>query len=179
MAHLTWPFPAREEAAGDDDDDDDELERIGTRYDGETDPDPEAWRKAGDDDNRLAIERHHRRDRPHDPVPSLMAHSVMHLLVENEIAANNPPETRRALERLRAGGLSRHDAIHAIAAVLAEEMFGMLQRGREPDLARYGRALEALDAESWKAGRISPSVGPDEPQGSPPRRKRKPARRRR
>lgn len=175
VARLTWPHPGLGRTAPDDDDlgggdGDDDFGEVD--YDGETDPDPVAWQKAGDDHNRLAIERHHRRDRPHGRVPSLSIHCLMHLVVENQLAADDPPEARRALARLRAGGLGRHEAIHAIASVSGEEMFGLLQHTLEPDPARYGRALEALDAEIWKAGRTSTRTEPEERQGSSPRRKR-------
>ena len=80
-------------------------------------------------------------------------HAVIHVVVENQIAlgAESVPET---IEKLMRQGLDRHEAIHAIGAVLAEEMFDLLQ-GDESSYAskRYQRRLKKLTAKRWRKGR--------------------------
>jgi len=58
--------------------------------------------------------------------------------------AHHPPETEQAYRRLRAQGYSDADAVELIAAVLAAEMFYMLNEQREHDPVRYAKMLKAL-----------------------------------
>lgn len=52
---------------------------------------------------------------------SIEAHSGIHATVETQLAMDIP-NIRSALGKLRKSGLTRHDAIHAIGAVLAEHI---------------------------------------------------------
>ncbi|MBE9608205.1 hypothetical protein [Chitinilyticum piscinae] len=65
-------------------------------------------------------------------------------VVENQIAASNPPIVRQTLNRLLLGMLERDDAIELIAVVLVNEMDAMLEEDRGFDLARYTELLKAL-----------------------------------
>ena len=71
-------------------------------------------------------------------------HVTMHVLVENQLDQNDPPETRATMERLMAGGLSRHEALHRIANVAAKEMFGILRDHRPFDHRAFVKGLRAL-----------------------------------
>ena len=42
-------------------------------------------------------------------------HLQCHVIVENQLAEDDPPEARRALAVLRGAGLTRHDAVHGLA----------------------------------------------------------------
>ena len=57
-------------------------------------------------------------------------HITMHAIVENQIARKDPPEVPDTLERLLEQGMTRHEAIHAIAAEVVEVAFPVFQ-GRE------------------------------------------------
>ena len=64
--------------------------------------------------------------------------------VENQIANNDPPETRQTYERLQREGHSEHDAKVLIAGVVAVEMFEVINR-REPfNHMRFVQALNRL-----------------------------------
>ena len=78
----------------------------------------------------------------------------MHVIVENQLAANDEPVVR-ALGRLMKEGLSRHDAVHAIGSVVAEEVYDLLKEHDAPSTARaqYYAAIERLTAASWHANR--------------------------
>ena len=80
------------------------------------------------------------------------AHAVFHAIVENQIADGLEPVVR-ALERLMKQGLSRHDAVHAIASVVTDHLYESLH-ARQKDSAdvseaRYNAAIERLTVKEW------------------------------
>lgn len=64
--------------------------------------------------------------------------------VENQLTADDPPETRQTLERLIAAGYSRQQAMKMIGGALTEEMWEMLHDQKEHDPARYKARLDRL-----------------------------------
>jgi hypothetical protein len=76
----------------------------------------------------------------------------MHVTVENQLAEHHPAATD-AMNRLVADGLRRHDALHAIGSVLAEELFVMPKFKRVHDPEVYSRRLPSLTAAAWRAAR--------------------------
>lgn len=88
-------------------------------------------------------------------LPNVTAHAALHVIVENQIALDLEPVVR-AMDRLRKQGLTRHDAIHAIGSVVAENLFGILKADQNDDAAashaRYCAAVERLTAVSWRRG---------------------------
>lgn len=78
------------------------------RYDPEYEPNPEQW-LALDEQERIDLaEEHHRI--ANIKLPNLQAHAALHAIVESQIA-QNLESVVRAMTRLTAGGLSRHEAI--------------------------------------------------------------------
>ena len=75
----------------------------------------------------------------------------MHVIIENQLASGEPTQVRAALGRLRAAGLGRHEAIHAIASVLVRHLHGLL-RGT-PAEHLYEAEVDALTAEGWNGDR--------------------------
>lgn len=65
-------------------------------------------------------------------------------VVENQIADNNPPETKQTLERLIKSGEPRENAIRYIASVLSIEIFGVLKHQEPYNNERYIKNLKAL-----------------------------------
>jgi hypothetical protein len=85
---------------------------------------------------------------------SLRLHASVHVVVENQLALREPPEVTPALSRLMLQGLDRHDALHAIATVLAEHLFPVLKAASSPppfNDAAYRDGLRNLSSESWRA----------------------------
>jgi ATP/maltotriose-dependent transcriptional regulator MalT len=120
-------------------------------YDADRAPDPAAWARTPEPERLAAVEAHHRGLRaPHPATPQPRVHAAIHVVVESQLASGAPPEARRALDRLVHGGLSRHEAIHAIADVAAAAVQRALG-GASFDAAAYARALDALTAEAWRA----------------------------
>jgi hypothetical protein len=86
--------------------------------------------------------------------PRMKAHAAVHVIVENQIATGYGP-TRRAVERLVAGGLTRHEAIHAVGTVVVRAAH-QLTASSDPEFhdthqKRMGAAIDSLTVESWKA----------------------------
>lgn len=74
-------------------------------------------------------------------------------MVENQVAENTESVVR-AMARLAAQGLSRHEALHAIGSVLVEQIHTFLKvNADENDFASsYNAAVERLAAKGWRGG---------------------------
>ena len=122
-------------------------------YNPERGPEPESWLELDEQERILLIETWHRVARI--KLPNLTAHAALHVIVENQIALDLEPVVR-AMDRLRKQGLTRHDAIHAIGSVVAENLFDLLKADQNDDAAasqaRYYAAVERLTAVSWRRG---------------------------
>lgn len=64
--------------------------------------------------------------------------------VENQLAMDDPPETKQTLDRLMAAGYSRQEAVKMIGGALTEEMWEMLHEQKEHDPKRYKARLDKL-----------------------------------
>jgi Tfp pilus assembly PilM family ATPase len=123
------------------------------RYDPNNAPDPEVW-LALDEQIRIAlVEEHHRL--AHIKLPNLETHAVFHAIIENQIA-QNLDSVVRAMTRLTAEGLSRHDAVHAIASVLAVHIHDLFNTKEDAanSQAIYDAAIERLSAKVWRGGEL-------------------------
>lgn len=123
-----------------------------TYYDADNAPDPAEWLALSDSERVRVAQSHHVAQRVKGP--NLKAHAAVHVIVENQVATGFQP-TCRAIERLQQQGLSRHDALHAVGAVVAEFMFASLNSKRPQDAGEVQRkmnaAIEALSASTWRA----------------------------
>jgi hypothetical protein len=118
------------------------------RYDPERPPAANAWLALSEDKRLALVAAYHRRVGIRPPNPRL--HAVLHTIVENQIA-EHVVEAERALERLMAQGLDRHDAVHAIGWVLIEQFIDA-REATPPrvDLGTHDRArLQTLTAQEW------------------------------
>src|SRR5437762_3456301 len=96
-------------------------------YNPERGPDPDAWLALDEWARMELVETAH----AHVKLPNVRAHATIHTIAENQLAADDPAITRATLARLVAGGMTRHDAIHAIGRVILFTMQAMLQQSRE------------------------------------------------
>ncbi len=64
--------------------------------------------------------------------------------IENQLAENNPPETKMTLDRLMGLGESRENAMRHIASALSVEIFEALNNGSSYNEERYIKNLQAL-----------------------------------
>ena len=122
------------------------------RYDPSEPPDPDDWLATNEARRIDLVSSYHRR--AGFRLPSLRAHSTFHVIVENQLATAESVVVE-TLERLQREGLDRHDAIHAIGAVLAEQVHSLLQQSEMPSgpdpNTEYFKGLEKLTAAGWRA----------------------------
>lgn len=84
-------------------------------------------------------------------LPSVTAHATIHVIVENQIALGVDMVIDTE-ERLLREGLDRHEVIHAIGAILSEQIHDTLTSGTRFGDAEYKTRLETLTAKGWKKG---------------------------
>ena len=68
-------------------------------------------------------------------------------VVDNQLQANDPPETKQTLDRLIAQGISPEDAKIYIAQAVCVEVFNAMKHNKPSDQARYLRNLQRLPKE--------------------------------
>lgn len=119
------------------------------RYDPSQAPDAAEWLDLDEQERVLLVEHYHSRARV--DLPDLKLHATIHVIAENQLASHDEPVVR-ALARLTTGGLTRHDAIHAIGSVVAEQIYDLLNLEEAPEAsrARYYAAIERLTAAEWR-----------------------------
>jgi len=121
----------------------------GLQYDPLEAPEPKEWLAADEAERIQLAQDYHRHERVR--LPNEKLHAVFHVVVENQIALGVEIPVQSTLQRLMAEGLDRHEAIHAIASVLAEFMHDLVNNpasNTESNQA-YFAALQRLTAEGW------------------------------
>jgi len=116
-------------------------------------PDPDQWQNI-DENARIDLVREFHKDAEQElPEDSENIHSVIHVVVENQIAMKLPP-VPETVDKLTRQGLDRHEAIHAVGAVLSGDIFELLGRGEGTWKAqKYRSRLEKLTAKRWRKGK--------------------------
>ena len=82
---------------------------------------------------------------------------MVHLVVEKQVAMGDELPVAEAVQRLMGEGLSRHEAIRAVGAVMMGYLHDALGTESGPDNEAYNRELRALTRERWYA-----EYGPEE-----------------
>ena len=122
-------------------------------YDPEVGPAATEWLAIDEAERIGLVESYHRRRRI--KVPKLRLHATIHVIVENQIALGEAVVID-ALARLRSEGLTRHDALHAIATVLAENIYEILKsppaETSDPNRPYFDRLRRLTAAEWLRAG---------------------------
>jgi hypothetical protein len=77
-------------------------------------------------------------------MPNLHLRAELLEVIENQLRASDPPETRQALERLLAAGDTREAATAKLAAALLEEIYDMLAQHLPFDRPRFAQRLDRL-----------------------------------
>ena len=126
-------------------------------YDAEVAPAPEEWLALDEGERVLLVEQYHRDARTPMPKRARHLHATIHTIVENQLVLDSQIIVRSTLERLMKDGLARHEAIHAIGAVLAEYLYDLMHTENTPpdsSHAPYYAALEQLTVEKWRKGEV-------------------------
>ena len=119
------------------------------KYDPTVPPKPTEWLALDEGEQLALVEKYHRRAGV--DLPNATLHALIHTTVERQLAGQLSPVVN-ALQRLQAEGLDRHDAIHAIGAVLAEHMRQLMigELNMSDPNPVYFAALDRLSAASWR-----------------------------
>jgi hypothetical protein len=117
-------------------------------YDPEVPPNARVWTDLDENRRISMVEEYHRN--AHIKLPNAKVHAVFHTVVENQIAEKLDPIVR-AMARLRKEGLTRHDAIHAIATVLAAHMHDLFNDEVDANASQavYYAEIDRLSAQTW------------------------------
>lgn len=123
------------------------------RYNPEKVPDPDAW---------LALDEFERIDLVYSfvemnetdiPEEAKKLHALVHVTVENQLAMAVEP-VPATVARLIRQGLTRHDAIHAIGAVISGDIFDIMKGNVKTwNPRRYDKRLKKLTAKRWRQGK--------------------------
>jgi len=126
-----------------------EFEARAGLYDPEREPEAKAWLALDEDERLLRIEAHHRLAGV--PLPDGALHALFHMIVENQIALGDEVPVRRTVARLMAEGLDRHQAVHAVASKIAEQMYDAAKAADGlVSTEAYFAAVQTLTAEGWR-----------------------------
>ena len=109
--------------------------------------DVRGWLELDETERLSRVEDAHQRDG--SPVgENPRVHAAMHVIVENRLAAKDEPVIA-AFERFRIAGVDRHETVHALASVVAQQLFDITAEQRaftpEDDLA-----FADLDPDDWR-----------------------------
>jgi len=119
------------------------------RYDPAVPPAAAEWLALDENEQIALVEDFHRR--AGIDMPQATLHAAIHAVIEQQLAAQLAP-VANGFERLRTEGLDRHDAIHALGAVLAEHMRQLIagELDTADPNASYFVGLDRLSAASWR-----------------------------
>jgi hypothetical protein len=121
-------------------------------YDPDISPRPTEWLETDEGERIELVSAYHRGNKI--KLPNSQLHAVVHVVIENQLALGEEMVVS-TLARLQGEGLSRHDALHAIGSVLAEDLYDLMHDEHastgEP-YRRYLERLQKLTARNWRAG---------------------------
>lgn len=121
-------------------------------YDPDIAPDSAAWLAIPENERMRVIKNYHVANRI--KLPNVKGHAAMHAVVENQLAIGFGPG-RRAMARLQAEGLSRHEALHAIGSVVAELYFETTKNPQAGEAEKFQMRMNAeidqLSSADWKS----------------------------
>lgn len=123
------------------------------RYNPSQSPDPEEWLLLDELKRINLVEEFHKDSGEDFNEGAERIHAAIHVAVENQFIL----ETERVsavIAKLIRQGLDRHEALHAVGAVLSEYLYNMQTGKGEPwNQKSYNRRLEKLSAKRWRKGR--------------------------
>jgi hypothetical protein len=122
------------------------------KYDPFKSIDPEEWLELDEAERIELVRGFHEILEDEMPDDALSIHSSVHVIVENQLAMSVEfiPET---IAKLTRQGLDRHEAIHAIGAIVSEDLFDMVKGNiQEFSPKKYRRKLEKITAKRWLKG---------------------------
>jgi hypothetical protein len=119
------------------------------KYDPLVSPECQTWLDMEEETQISVVREYHKSSAPERLKEDL--HAAFHVMIENQLALSEKP-VRETMKRLTNEGLDRHEAIHAMSAVLTEHMYDVVHRGSSGSNTKemYYQDLTHLVASEWK-----------------------------
>ena len=115
-------------------------------------PDPAEWLNIDESERINLVRESHSAAQIEFEDEAESIHAVMHVIVENQLAMKVDSVTE-TVTKLTRQGLSRHESIHAVGAVLSEGIFNLLKGNTDEfDIKKYRKRLQKLTAKRWNKG---------------------------
>lgn len=121
-------------------------------YDPSVQPEKDKWLEASESEKISLVQEFHEMNDNDLDEEALAVHSSLHVIVENQLAMGVEllPET---VAKLMRQGLSRHEAIHAIGAIIVDDVFAIVREEKARfSPKQYRRKLEKITAKRWRKG---------------------------
>ena len=120
-----------------------------TKYDPCQAPNPEDW-IALDESERIGLVMDYH-NREGIDMPNTHMHSMIHAVVEYQIAEGDKYPVKKTLDQLMQEGLDRHEAIHAIGSVLVKYLWevGSGESTSDDFTDDYFEEVSQLTAQKW------------------------------
>ena len=116
-------------------------------------PDPVQWLDTDESERIMLVKEFHIDAGYELEEEPQMLHAAIHVLVENQIALKMEP-IPATVKKLIRQGLDRHEAIHAIGAILSEDIFDLMHdKAVSFNAKAYRRRLDKLTAKRWLKGK--------------------------
>lgn len=127
------------------------AKKIMKHYDPLLQPDSAEW-LALDEDQRIELVRVFHNETGIE-LPNETVHATVHAIVENQIALEVSP-VAATIDKLNRQGLDRHDALHAVGAVLMDDLNDLMKhKDGMFDHGKYAKRLNKLTAKRWRKGK--------------------------
>jgi hypothetical protein len=131
-------------------------------YDPDRAPDAEAWRAGNEMQLVELVQAYHRASQI--PLPNERVHAALHVMVENQVALGDKTPVAAAVARLMGEGMSRHDALHAVGAVLDKHVNRAHATQVPVSRDAYYDDIRGLTKDGWFAEfGLNPPEQPGEP----------------
>ena len=79
-------------------------------------------------------------------------HASFHVIIENQLAENITIVVQTVAKLMRQG-LDRHEAIHAIAAIISEDVLKVAKgEGEAFTMKKFRKRFEKITAKRWRKG---------------------------
>jgi len=116
-------------------------------------PIAQEWLALDESERVFLVREYHEDTNVSLPEDAMDLHASIHVIVENQIAMEHVP-VPATIDKLIRQGLDRHEAIHAVGAVVSTNIYD-LAAGNESswDQNQYRRKLEKLTAKRWRKGK--------------------------
>ena len=121
-------------------------------YDPDISPDLDEWQTLDESEQINLVQDFHIEANEEAPEGGAMLHASIHVVVENQIAIGTEPVPATVTKLIRQG-LTRHEAIHAVGAIICENLYDLVQgNDNQWNSRQYRRRLEKLTAKRWRKG---------------------------